>query len=145
MGLLLGHISRRFGPPVILPRGHNSLASRVIPLTSRDDYAAALELIQAGKMHVREMTTHRLGPRETGHFSLPLRGAAGDAAIPPGLGLSKSDYRAAEVDIDLLLYCDQAFSQRQASLFVFRGLCSHWSERSELLGGSNNVEISILQ
>jgi L-iditol 2-dehydrogenase len=30
------------------------------------DYAAALELIQAGKIHVREMITHRLGLVETG-------------------------------------------------------------------------------
>jgi L-iditol 2-dehydrogenase len=30
------------------------------------DYAAALELIQAGKIHVREMITHRLGLAETG-------------------------------------------------------------------------------
>jgi L-iditol 2-dehydrogenase len=30
------------------------------------DYAAALELIQAGKIHVREMITHQLGLAETG-------------------------------------------------------------------------------
>jgi L-iditol 2-dehydrogenase len=30
------------------------------------DYAAALDLIQAGKVHVREMITHRLGLAETG-------------------------------------------------------------------------------
>jgi L-iditol 2-dehydrogenase len=30
------------------------------------DYAAALELIQAGKIRVREMITHRLGLAETG-------------------------------------------------------------------------------
>jgi len=30
------------------------------------DYTAALELIQAGKIHVREMITHRLGLAETG-------------------------------------------------------------------------------
>jgi len=45
------------------------------------DYAAALELIQAGKMRVREMITHRLGLAETGHFCLSLRGALGDVAI----------------------------------------------------------------
>ena len=33
---------------------------------SPGDYAAALELIQAGKIHVREMITHRLGLAETG-------------------------------------------------------------------------------
>jgi L-iditol 2-dehydrogenase len=33
---------------------------------SPEDYAAALELIQAGKIRVREMITHRLGLAETG-------------------------------------------------------------------------------
>jgi threonine dehydrogenase-like Zn-dependent dehydrogenase len=51
------------------------------PFTSRDDYAAALELIQAGKIRVREIITHRVGLAETGHFYLSLRGAAGDVAI----------------------------------------------------------------
>ena len=38
------------------------------------DYAAALELIQAGKVHVREMITHRLGLAETGEgFQLVAR------------------------------------------------------------------------
>jgi len=41
-----------------------------------------LELIQAGKIRVREMITHRLGLAEAGHFFLSLRGAAGDVAIP---------------------------------------------------------------
>jgi threonine dehydrogenase-like Zn-dependent dehydrogenase len=48
---------------------------------SPGDYAAALELIQAGKIRVREMIIHRLGLAETGHFCLSLRGAAGDVAI----------------------------------------------------------------
>jgi len=61
------------------------MADRVIPLTSRDDYAAALELIQAGKIRVREIITHRLGLAETGYFYLSLRGAAGDVAISPML------------------------------------------------------------
>jgi threonine dehydrogenase-like Zn-dependent dehydrogenase len=49
------------------------------------DYAAALELIQAGKIRVKEMITDRLGLAETGHLYLSLRGAAGDVAISPGL------------------------------------------------------------
>jgi len=40
---------------------------------SLGDYAAALELIQAGKVRLREMITHRLGLAETGHFYLSLR------------------------------------------------------------------------
>jgi len=42
------------------------MANRVIPLTYREDYAAALGLIQTGKIRVREMITHRLGLAETG-------------------------------------------------------------------------------
>jgi len=40
-----------------------------------------LELIQTGKIRVREMITHRLGLAETAFFFLSLRGAAGDVAI----------------------------------------------------------------
>jgi len=48
---------------------------------SPGDYAAALELIQAGKIRVREMITHRLGLAGTGHYCLSLRGTTGDVAI----------------------------------------------------------------
>jgi hypothetical protein len=61
------------------------MANRVIPFTFRGDYAAALELIQAGKIGMWEMITHRLGLAKIGHFCLSLRGAAGDVAISPGL------------------------------------------------------------
>jgi L-iditol 2-dehydrogenase len=59
-------------PGVIVPISVNNLFWRnEITLTSSYggspvDYAAALELIQAGKIHVREMITHRLGLAETG-------------------------------------------------------------------------------
>ena len=78
-----------------------------MPLTSRDDYVALLELTQAGKIDVREMITRRLMLAETGHLYLSLRGALPllslraperCVAISPGLsGLSESAYRAAEV------------------------------------------------
>ena len=79
---------------------------------SPGDYAAALELIQAGKIRVREMISHRLGLEEAGHFCLSLRGVAGDVTISLARFQSlitdycllstdywfpKSDYRAAEV------------------------------------------------
>jgi Tfp pilus assembly ATPase PilU len=44
-------------------------------------FCAALELIRAGKIRVREMITYRLGLAETGHFYLSLRGAADDVAV----------------------------------------------------------------
>jgi len=59
-------------PGVSIPISVNDLFWRnEITLTSSyggspADYAAALELIQAGKIHVREMITHRLGLAETG-------------------------------------------------------------------------------
>jgi len=59
-------------PGVSVPISVNDLFWRnEITLTSSyggspGDYAAALELIQAGKMRVREMITHRLGLAETG-------------------------------------------------------------------------------
>jgi len=59
-------------PGVTIPISVNDLFWRnEITLTSSyggspADYAAALELIQAGKIHVREMITHRLGLAETG-------------------------------------------------------------------------------
>ena len=59
-------------PGVSVPISVNDLFWRnEITLTnsyggSPADYAAALELIQAGKIHAREMTTHRLGLAETG-------------------------------------------------------------------------------
>ena len=59
-------------PGVNVPLSVNDLFWRnEITLTSSyggspADYAAALELIQDGKIHVREMTTHRLGLAETG-------------------------------------------------------------------------------
>jgi L-iditol 2-dehydrogenase len=59
-------------PGVSVPISVNDLFWRnEITLTSSyggspADYAAALELIQAGKIHAREMTTHRLGLAETG-------------------------------------------------------------------------------
>jgi len=51
------------------------------PLFVKSRYAAALGLIGAGRIRVREMITHRLVLAETGHFCLSLRGAAGDVAI----------------------------------------------------------------
>jgi len=59
-------------PGVSVPISVNDLFWRTeITLTSSyggspADYAAALELIQAGKIRVREMITHRLGLAETG-------------------------------------------------------------------------------
>jgi L-iditol 2-dehydrogenase len=59
-------------PGVTVPISVNDLFWRnEITLTSSyggspADYAAALELIQTGKIHVREMITHRLGLAETG-------------------------------------------------------------------------------
>jgi L-iditol 2-dehydrogenase len=59
-------------PGVSIPISVNDLFWRnEITLTSSyggspADYAAALELIQAGKIHVRKMITHRLGLAETG-------------------------------------------------------------------------------
>ena len=59
-------------PSVNIPISVNDLFWRnEITLTSSyggspGDYAAALELIQAGKIRVREMITHRLGLAETG-------------------------------------------------------------------------------
>jgi L-iditol 2-dehydrogenase len=59
-------------PGVSVPISVNDLFWRnEITLTSSyggspADYAAALEMIQAGKIHVREMITHRLGLAETG-------------------------------------------------------------------------------
>ena len=59
-------------PGVTVPVSVNDLFWRnEITLTSSyggspADYAAALELIQSGKIHVREMITHRLGLAETG-------------------------------------------------------------------------------
>jgi len=59
-------------PGVSVPISVNDLFWRnEITLTSSyggspEDYAAALELIQAGKIRVREMITHRLGLAETG-------------------------------------------------------------------------------
>jgi len=50
-------------------------------------YAAGLGLIEAGRIRVREMITHRLVLVETGQCCLSLRGAAGDVAISPGLGI----------------------------------------------------------
>jgi L-iditol 2-dehydrogenase len=58
-------------PGVSIPISVNDLFWRnEITLTSSyggspADYAAALDLIQGGKIHVREMITHRLGLRET--------------------------------------------------------------------------------
>ena len=59
-------------PGVTVPISVNDLFWRnEITLTSSyggspADYAAALELIQSGKIHVRDMITHRLGLAETG-------------------------------------------------------------------------------
>jgi len=59
-------------PGVSIPISVNDLFWRnEITLTSSyggspGDYAAALELIQAGKICVREIITHRLGLAETG-------------------------------------------------------------------------------
>jgi L-iditol 2-dehydrogenase len=59
-------------PGVSVPMSVNDLFWRnEITLTSSyggspTDYAVALELIQAGKMRVRDMITHRLGLAETG-------------------------------------------------------------------------------
>jgi len=51
----------------------NKIVNRVIPLTSRDDYVAVLELTQAGKICVWVTITHCLGLAETGRFYLSLR------------------------------------------------------------------------
>jgi L-iditol 2-dehydrogenase len=59
-------------PGISIPISVNDLFWRnEITLTSSyagspADYAAALELLEAGKIHVREMITHRLGLAETG-------------------------------------------------------------------------------
>jgi L-iditol 2-dehydrogenase len=67
-------------PGVSVPISINDLFWRnEITLTSSyggspADYAAALDLIQAGKIHVREMITHRLGLAQTGSaFQLVAR------------------------------------------------------------------------
>ena len=67
-------------PSVSMPMSVNDLFWRnEITLTSSyggspTDYATALELIQAGKIRVREMITHRLGLAETGEgFQLVAR------------------------------------------------------------------------
>ena len=67
-------------PGVSMPMSVNDLFWRnEITLTSSyggspTDYATALELIQAGKIRVREMITHRLGLAETGEgFQLVAR------------------------------------------------------------------------
>ena len=60
------------GPGITIPISVNELFWRnEITLTSSyagssADYATALELIHAGKIHVRDMITHRLGLAETG-------------------------------------------------------------------------------
>jgi hypothetical protein len=67
-----------------VPRGH--FAYKTEPLCQspkpclfvKSHYAAALDLIQAGRIRVREMTTHRLGLVETG-LGFQLVGRAHDS------------------------------------------------------------------